>query len=197
MNAKQKSIRSVPERHQIKIARQTMKMSDAMARVMGGMDKATARVLLRKLGKNPRRRRRLRLGFPIKTRRVKIGRARVTKRARRNPTGRSEREAWDQVEGYARRITRTARNAGVIQDAHNIMTVAMQMGAQVRRGVHENPSLAVVGALNPRGARPLGFVSGDLKYHRTTGKYPGWYKHHFKTRARLLAMPDGSLRIAG
>lgn len=32
----------VAEKHQLKIARQTLQMSDAMAGVMGGMDKPTA-----------------------------------------------------------------------------------------------------------------------------------------------------------
>lgn len=41
---------TVPEQHQIKIAKQTLRMSDAMARVMGGMTKDEARAILRKHG---------------------------------------------------------------------------------------------------------------------------------------------------
>jgi len=44
---------SVPEKHQLKIAKDTLKMSDAMARVMGGMTKEEAREVIKKLeGKN-------------------------------------------------------------------------------------------------------------------------------------------------
>src|SRR5208282_134274 len=43
---------SVPEKHQLRIARDTMKMSDIGARVMGGMSKDDARaVILRLTGK--------------------------------------------------------------------------------------------------------------------------------------------------
>ncbi len=41
---------SVPGRHQLKIAKDTMKMSDAGAMIMGGMTKAEAREILRKAG---------------------------------------------------------------------------------------------------------------------------------------------------
>ena len=40
---------TVPERHQLKIARQTLKMNDVMARVMGGMTKDYARQVIQKL----------------------------------------------------------------------------------------------------------------------------------------------------
>ncbi len=54
---------SVPEKHQLKIARYTLKMSDVGARIMGGMTKEEARqVIKRATGRteksNPRRRRR-------------------------------------------------------------------------------------------------------------------------------------------
>lgn len=39
---------SVPERHQLKIAKDTLKMPDAMVGVMGGMNKAEARAILKK-----------------------------------------------------------------------------------------------------------------------------------------------------
>lgn len=41
---------SVPEKHMIKIAIQTLRMPDAMVGVMGGMDKSTAREVLKKHG---------------------------------------------------------------------------------------------------------------------------------------------------
>lgn len=41
---------SVPERHRIKIAKDTLKMSDVGARIMGGMTKEEARNLLTKYG---------------------------------------------------------------------------------------------------------------------------------------------------
>lgn len=44
---------NVFDRHQLKIARDTLKMSDAGTRIMGGMDKETARaVILRITGKS-------------------------------------------------------------------------------------------------------------------------------------------------
>ena len=46
---------SVPERHQLKIAYATLKMSDIGALIMGGMNKQEARDIIRKLtGKEPR-----------------------------------------------------------------------------------------------------------------------------------------------
>lgn len=43
---------SVPEQHQLNIARSTLKMNDVMANIMGGMTKAEAReVILRLTGK--------------------------------------------------------------------------------------------------------------------------------------------------
>jgi hypothetical protein len=44
---------SVPEKHQLRIARDTLKMSDIGARIMGGMSKEEARaVILRLTGKS-------------------------------------------------------------------------------------------------------------------------------------------------
>lgn len=48
---------SVPERHMLRVARDTLKMNDVMARVMGGPSKAEAREILRRYemeyGRNP------------------------------------------------------------------------------------------------------------------------------------------------
>lgn len=43
----------VPERHQLKIARDTLKMSDVGAFIMGGMDKPTARAVILELTGKP------------------------------------------------------------------------------------------------------------------------------------------------
>ncbi len=46
---------SVPEQHQLNIARKTLTYSDVGARIMGGMTKAEARVIIKKLtGKAPK-----------------------------------------------------------------------------------------------------------------------------------------------
>ena len=136
--------------------------------------------------KNPRRTLSQRARALVPRRRV------PARRSRRNPVGRSEREAWDRVEGYARRITRTARNAGVLQDAQNIMAVAMEMGAQVRAGVHENPTLAVLG--NP-GRKTLSThtYGGAIRYrHRQDGKD---YRHTLGSGAPIFLLPDGSIQL--
>lgn len=44
-----KHVLSVPERHQLKIARSTLQMSDMGARVMGGPTKEQAREIIRRL----------------------------------------------------------------------------------------------------------------------------------------------------
>jgi len=41
---------SVPEKHQLKIAKSTLKMSDAGAMIMGGMSKQEARDFLKSIG---------------------------------------------------------------------------------------------------------------------------------------------------
>lgn len=46
---------SVPEQHQLKIARATLKLSELGAKLMGGMDHATARTVIRRLtGREPK-----------------------------------------------------------------------------------------------------------------------------------------------
>lgn len=70
-------------------------------------------------------------------------------------------------------------------------------GSRSRRNprgrVRRNPGhLALVGTLNP----PLGQAI-EVRYRRTIGKHPGYYKHHFTKAATLFAMADGSLRIVG
>ena len=43
---------SVPEKHQLKIARDTLKMSDVGAMIMGGPSKEQAREIIKRLGAN-------------------------------------------------------------------------------------------------------------------------------------------------
>jgi hypothetical protein len=45
---------TVAERHQLRIARDTLRMPDAMVGVMGGMDKETARHVIAVLGSRKR-----------------------------------------------------------------------------------------------------------------------------------------------
>ena len=40
---------SIPEQHQLRVARDTLKMNDVMARVMGGMTKEEAREVIQRL----------------------------------------------------------------------------------------------------------------------------------------------------
>lgn len=40
---------TIPEKHQLKIAEDTLRMSDAMARIMGGMTKDEAKEIITKL----------------------------------------------------------------------------------------------------------------------------------------------------
>ena len=42
---------SIPEQHQLRIARDTLRMNDVMARIMGGMTKDEARAIVARLGK--------------------------------------------------------------------------------------------------------------------------------------------------
>ena len=41
---------TVPQQHQLKIAKKTLKMNDVMAKVMGGMNKDEARAFLKSIG---------------------------------------------------------------------------------------------------------------------------------------------------
>lgn len=59
-------------------------------------------------------------------------------------------------------------------------------------GMKDNPALAIIGA-NPRG-HDLGRCL-EIRYKRDRGAHKGFYRHPFKTACRLVAMPDGSLRI--
>ena len=46
---------TIPEKHQLKVAQDTLRMNDVMARVMGGMTNAEARDVIERLtGKRPK-----------------------------------------------------------------------------------------------------------------------------------------------
>lgn len=75
-------------------------------------------------------------------------------------------------------------------DAERFTLVAL--GGKYHR---KNPALALVGA-NPRGGKYLGRCT-EVRYLREAGAHRGRYRHPFKTRARLVAMPNGSLAIIG
>lgn len=155
--------------------------------------------------KNPRRRvtHRRRVRIAPRGRRAQkreADRRQRKARARRNPAvefpqqgrGKSETIAWKEVKIAAQGIRSATKNQAIYNNADGLVDLADRMLSQVARGIHENPTLAVVGALNP----PLG-TAVELKYHRTAGKHPGWYSHKFTSRAKVLAMQDGSLRIVG
>jgi len=42
---------SIPEKHQLQIARKTLQMSDTMAKIMGGMTKKEAKEIIKKTTK--------------------------------------------------------------------------------------------------------------------------------------------------
>jgi len=41
---------TIPEKHQLKIARRTLKLNDPMVAIMGGMTKKQAKEIIKKLG---------------------------------------------------------------------------------------------------------------------------------------------------
>lgn len=93
-NPPKKRILSVPEQHQLKVARDTLKMNDVMARVMGGPSKAEARAIVKRLtGKsNPARRIRVRAAKRFVTRKHRTN-GRAPLRPRRRSTTVKRRRA--------------------------------------------------------------------------------------------------------
>lgn len=52
---RRRTLLSIPEQHRLKIARRTLTLSDAGARIMGGMTKDEARAFIKKVtGKTPK-----------------------------------------------------------------------------------------------------------------------------------------------
>lgn len=123
-----------------------------------------------------------------------VGEKRPYRYVNRNPRALSESKVLTEALAAVKRAARRTTMQAAMPDLREIVIALSALRDQAARGVHENPALAIVGA-NPPG-KLLGYVTGQLRYRRTIGRHPGWYQHHFKTRARLLAMPDGSLRIA-
>lgn len=74
---------AVADRHQMKIARDTLKLSDVGAKIMGGMSKPEARRFLQQKGYSAARI--LRLENPCKTRRVAVRKKAVKKNPRKKP----------------------------------------------------------------------------------------------------------------
>jgi hypothetical protein len=154
----------------------------------------------------PRRRRRgtsrtRRIGRSIKTRPARIGK--VRRRTRRNPaTGplsRSESAMWRRVQEIARGLWIVAPLKGNTEKvrvrSRELHEIATAMLDQLAYKVHTNPMLALVGA-NPRG-KYLGDVK-EIRYLRKVGAHSNRrFKHAFKARACLYAMPDGSIRVVG
>jgi len=174
-NPKRRTL-GVPEKHQLRIARHTLKMSDVGARIMGGPTKAEARAIIQRLtGKapqdNPRRR-------------------------RRNPNGwqsrHSETAAWKSVESYALRILERKAAPAIHRQAEDIRAVASVMLTQLGKGTHVNPTLAVLG--NPPGqVLSTHTYGGAIRYrHRQDGKD---YRHTFGAGSSILLLRDGSIQI--
>lgn len=89
-SGKRTSYLSVPDRHQLKIARDTLKMSDAGVKIMGGPTKSEAREIIerltgRKPKENPRKRKyRIRRNFKKSAkRRSRVSRRRKSIRRRK------------------------------------------------------------------------------------------------------------------
>jgi hypothetical protein len=120
-----------------------------------------------------------------------LARRRGFKAPRKNPRAYSESEAWELVLSYAKRLRKP--NAPRAQLLWYITNVAEEMLAQVQRGVHENPTLAVLG--NPP-AKVVGTLSRrlyELRYkHASDGKD---YRHPFGPGASVLLLADGSVLI--
>lgn len=205
---------SVPEKHQLRIARDTLKMSEAMARIMGGPSVEEAKEIIRRLtGREP-------VENPV------IGKA---KRIKVRQPFRKSRYAWeyegrrifsskgpgavylDEEKGtlldlqtgevytknpISRRKARTILHHGRVGGRALTTRQRGFMGARaggypVRR---KNPTLAV---FNPPKKNPDGklisYEVEEIKYiHSDDGKA---YRHSFGPNVRMLAMADGSVRI--
>lgn len=113
----------------------------------------------------------------------------VPKRARRNPAL-SESSMWRRVREIARKLA--AKDFTLARELEDISWAALQ---QLRRGVHENPTLAVLGN-PPRGV--AGVLSkhtygGSIRYrHSQDGKD---YRHTLGSGAHILLLRDGSVLL--
>lgn len=117
----------------------------------------------------------------------------VPKRGRKNPVGISEKGMWLAVADLARSIEREATTLSVQQYAKELQRFSKSMVAQLARGIHENPTLAVLG--NPLVAAILSdhTYGGSLKYrHKQDGKR---YVHQLGSGAKILLLQDGSIQL--
>ena len=139
----------------------------------------------RRLGKNPRRR------TLSKRARALVPRRRVSvRRSRRNPNGKSEQSAWNQVKISAGQVKNLPKGSAI---GWLLSDLADRMLSQLARGIHENPTLAVLGNPPAKVAGTLSRRLYELRYqHADDGKD---YRHPFGPGARVLAMSDGSVMI--
>jgi hypothetical protein len=117
------------------------------------------------------------------------------RRGRRNPAV-SESRTLDAI----RDLLYRANRARSFQQSRRMVSEAIGLATLLRdqaaAGVHENPTLVLVGA-NPRSGQYLGDVK-EIRYLRKVGADRNVrFKHAFKRRACLYAMPDGSIRVVG
>lgn len=114
--------------------------------------------------------------------------------SRKNPITQSERRAWYDARHYAREIKQYQVPEVVKMLADNIDLIAEHMIAQLKRGIHENPTLAILG--NPGKAKVVGTLSRrlyELRYqHAKDGKD---YRHPFGPGASVLLLSDGNVLI--
>jgi hypothetical protein len=138
-------------------------------------------------------------GKPDK-RQIRRGRRMVARlaRGRRNPAvpAVSESRTLDAIRDLLYRANRARsfnQSRRMVSEAIGLATLLRDQASQ---GIHENPTLALVGA-NPRGGRYLGDAR-EIRYVRAVGRHRGQrFKHGFKGRTKLYAMPDGSIRVVG
>lgn len=121
------------------------------------------------------------------------------KKARRNASSESEREAWEDVgEWAAQALQRLGGRAdSVTKNLLNaIIAKEEKMTAQLRDVGHVNPPLTVFSLVNPptRGAQLMSDRLYTIEYkHKGNGKN---YFHDFKKGTLMHALPDGSIRIS-
>jgi hypothetical protein len=136
----------------------------------------------------------------------KVPRRRGTRRvSQRNPKGLGERQAWQHVRMYAEAILSHKATPTIHRRAEEIRQWAEMMLEQLERGIHENPTLAVLG--NPP-AKVVGTLSNRLYEVRYLHKGEGRgseaerrqvrgkpFYHTFTPGSKVLLLEDGSVWI--
>ncbi len=170
---------SVPERHQLKVARDTLKMSDAMARVMGGPTKTEARKIIRALtGKEPRENP-VRHGGGQFVHIRKVAPGKFVKRSFRT-VGHNGRAIVGHRKGETRRTKSGWRKL-------TVQAVLRPKRGQRSVGRRRNPLIGVLGN-PPADAKYLGKVTYIEYTHGHDGKK---YHHEFKPAVYAQVMADG------